>query len=348
MSEESTAQIEQAAGDWLARRDARAASPEEQQEFEAWLNRSVLHRVAYLRLKNVWNDAQRLRALGAGIRSDLPPPPQSWNLSPFFKRHDRADNRIPRWWARQPPRTRRALFASCALALVTVAALSQWPLGKSYETPVGGIASVPMADGSQVTLNTNSEIDVAMSETERLVDLKQGEAFFEVAKDPQRPFVVRVGDRRVVAVGTKFSVRRDMHSRHGDIQVIVTEGVVRLESVNKHDVENAAVHRLAAGGVARVNRDGLIIQRKPVSETEEQLSWRSGVLVFRDVTLMEAAEEFNRYTERKIRIADPRVGELLIAGSFRTTNVDALLRLLEQGYPIRVHSDGEEITLSAR
>lgn len=350
MDKESTAQIEQAAGNWLARRDAGTPSPEEQRRFEAWMNRSTLHRVAYLRLEKTWEDARRLKALGAGTQSDLPPPPESWNLSPFFKRHDQVGGRVRAWGtgAHRIQVARRALLASCVLAIASAAAWLAWPLGHSYETPVGGIASVPITDGSQVTLNTNSEIRVTMSETERLVDLKQGEAFFEVAKDPERPFVVRVGDRRVVAVGTKFSVRRDMRSSEGDIQVIVTEGVVRVEFADDQGVENAAVHRLTAGAVAHANRDGLIVQRRKVSEAEEQLSWRSGVLIFRDVTLAEAAAEFNRYSERKIRIDDPRVGELLIAGNFRATNVDALLRLLERGYPIRVRDEGQEIALSAR
>lgn len=348
MDKESTARIEQAAGDWLARRDSGTLSPEEQREFDAWLNRSTLHRVAYLRLESTWEDARRLKALGAGIQSDLPPPPQSWNLSPFFKRQDQADARIQSQAMHRIQITRRALAMSFVLATASAAAWLAWPPRQSYETPVGGIASLPMADGSQVTLNTDSEIRVAMSETERLVDLKQGEAFFEVAKDPHRPFVVRVGDRRVVAIGTKFSVRRDGQSNDSNIQVIVTEGVVRVESANEHAIENAAVHRLTAGGVARVNRDGLIVQRKQVPEAEEQLSWLSGVLIFRDVTLGEAAAEFNRYSERKIRIDDPRVADMRIAGSFRTTNIDGLLRLLERGYPIRVHNDGQEITLSAR
>src|SRR3981189_822736 len=81
--------------------------------------------------------------------------------------------------------------------------------GTSYRTAIGGIAAISMKDGSTVTLNTNSDIRVALSETERRVDLEKGEAFFEVAKDPNRPFVVRVGDQRVIAVGTKFSVRRE-------------------------------------------------------------------------------------------------------------------------------------------
>ena len=207
---------------------------------------------------------------------------------------------------------------------------------------------MPMTDGSKVTLNTDSEIRVAMSDTERRIDLEHGEAFFEVVKDPGRPFVVRVGDKRIVAIGTKFSVRRDVGPRADDIQVVVTEGAVRVESTSGRGVENAAARRLAAGSVVRANRDGLLVQRKKVPEAEEQLSWRSGVLVFRDVTLAQAAAEFNRYNPRQIQIEDAATGALQIAGNFRTTNVDAFVRLLEQGYPVRTRLDGDAIVLGAR
>ncbi|MEJ1961315.1 MAG: FecR domain-containing protein [Gammaproteobacteria bacterium] len=76
-----------------------------------------------------------------------------------------------------------------------------------------------MRDGSAITLNTDSQLRVALTEAERRVDLKQGEAFFEVAKDSTRPFVVEAGRKRVVAVGTKFSVRRD-----GDFVEVVDRG----------------------------------------------------------------------------------------------------------------------------
>jgi len=102
------------------------------------------------------------------------------------------------------------------------------PGGTRYSTPVGEIASVPMRDGSKVTLNTDSQIRVTLTDSERRVDLKYGEAFFEVSKDPKRPFVVNAGGKRVIAVGTQFSVRRDAN----DIQVVVTEG--RFASKTRH------------------------------------------------------------------------------------------------------------------
>jgi transmembrane sensor len=325
MSTDSAKQIEQIAGDWLARRDSGVWAPADQSAFEAWQQESMLHRVAYLRLESAWEDALRLKALGAGIRSDRPPSPGQWNLSPFFVKPAESSSQKRRWVG--------TLVAGLAIALVAGALWDFQSGGRSYETAVGGMASVPMPDGSKITLNTNSEIKMALTDSERRVVLTHGEAFFEVAQDSGRPFVVDAGIKRVVALGTKFSVRRESNEVH----VVVTEGRVRVGR-----------EILAAGAIARADRANVLVQHKELPEAEEQLSWRSGVLVFRNMTLTDAAAQFNRYNERKILIDDARIGALQIAGNFRTTNVDAFVRLLEQGYPVRTAIRENDIVLSGR
>ncbi|MBL8271989.1 FecR family protein [Steroidobacter sp.] len=342
MSKEGTERIEQRAGEWLARRDSNDWSTEQEAELERWLEESLEHRVAWLRLLETWESSLRLRALGAGPNSELPPPGQ-WNLSPFFsKRASRATERSP--GGSRPGF--RALAASVLLACVLSAAWFLWPRN-IYETPVGGLASVPIADGSRVLLNTDSQIEVAITATERRIELKHGEAFFDVAKDPNRPFIVAAGGRRIIAVGTAFAVRRDGE----DVQVVVTEGVVRVESAKrlrsaeKHD---AAASVLTPGSIARFNEDAVLAQTNQLLDAEERIAWRSGTVVFRDVTLAEAVAEFNRYNTRKIVIKDPAATEYTVGGSFSTVKVEAFLRLLERAYPIRVHFEEDVIVLTAR
>ena len=84
MSTDSTERIEQTASDWLAHRDSDSWSGSDQQSLDAWLAESMAHRVAFWRLESAWESTRRLKALGAGIQSDRPPPPGQWNLSPFF------------------------------------------------------------------------------------------------------------------------------------------------------------------------------------------------------------------------------------------------------------------------
>lgn len=389
MSTERTNEIEATASAWLIRRDSGTWTEADQARFQQWLNASTLHRVAFLRLELVWEDAARLQVLGAGIRTDQAPARGRWNLTPFFD--SRAPNcplppragteslehapvhlspdddaptgpgepvrsdgttatlRSPHWRA-------LAVAAVFLLALGIGAYVALPPEGERYTTPIGGLESVPMIDGSRVTLNTDSQIQVALTGSERRVDLKRGEAFFEVSKDPRRPFVVRVGSKRVIAVGTKFSVRRDTN----DIEVIVTEGKVRVEDMAAPlhaksqpmggDISpggSAIDLLLTPGSIARASDGGLLVQRKSLPEAEEQLSWRTGVLVFRDQRLGEAIAEFNRYNVRKIILEDPSIAELKIEGNFRATNVEAFVRLLESAFPIRASEQQDQIILTA-
>lgn len=339
MGTERHKQIDEIAGDWLARRDAGDWTEEDQRRFDLWLNESPLHRVAYLRIEHVWERSERLRALGAGIPRGVIPPPNAWNLSPFFEQQESAGRREKQHF------TRRLALAMAAVILLSVMLGTAYyfrPTGVSYRTPVGGLASVPMPDGSKVTLNTDSEIRIAVTETERRIDLEHGEAFFEVAKDPARPFVVRAGNKRVIAVGTKFSVRREAN----DVQVVVTEGKVRVETEDQDPSGTAAP--LIAGTIAQASDTGVLLQKKPLAEAEESLSWRQGVLVFRQMTLAEACVEFNRYNTRKIVIEDPTIATMRVAGSFRANNVEAFVRLLERGYPLQAEERGDQLVLKAR
>jgi transmembrane sensor len=364
MSTERTNQIDAAAAEWLIRRDSGSWSAADQVCLEEWLDAATLNRVAFLRLELAWEDAARLKALGAGVAGDRPLPPGHWNLTPFFDPHalgeltesasaDPAFEKAPltvttpESGGAGPRRLRFAAVATLLLAIAVGAYLELAPNEDLYATPVGGLASVPMADGSNVTLNTDSQIRIALTDTERRVELGHGEAFFEVSKDAARPFVVRAGNKRVIAVGTKFSVRREGN----DIEVVVTEGKVRVEgraAANGSRADGSADVFLTPGSIARADDAGVLVQRKTLPEAEEQLSWRTGVLMFRDQSLGEAAAEFNRYNVRKIVIRDASIGALKIEGNFRATNVEAFVRLLESGFPVRAETQADQIVLAAK
>jgi transmembrane sensor len=105
---------------------------------------------------------------------------------------------------------------------------------------------------------------------------------------------------------------------------------------------------LPAGSVAHAVDAGVLVQEESPARVEESLSWRSGILVFHDITLADAVAEFNRYNTRQIVIEDPAVARLRIAGNFRATNVEAFVRLVEHGYPLRVEQQGDEVILKSR
>ena len=330
--------VELCAAEWLARREFSAWSDDDEAALQAWLAVTA-HRVAFLRLQAAWSESDRLQALAAGWRQCGPPPRGYWTTP--------AGERIE--LTPRAPQRRSRLPRIAAAAVLVIACTLATGLGwrgynrvdsAQYRTTLGATDTLPLADGSQAILASDSRIDVRLSRKQRHVALAQGEAFFSVAKDRDRPFVVAAGDHDVVAVGTRFSVRRDGSA----LRVVVTEGTVRLES--RGATRPAAL--LPAGSIALVRHDDVLVRSVPLEDAEHLLDWRQGLLAFRDTTLAEAAAEFNRYNARKLVIGDAEAGALRIGGSFRADNATAFVRLLEQGFPVRADASGDRIVLRSR
>jgi transmembrane sensor len=332
---ESVNEVEEQAAAWLIKRDSGRWTEADQQALDRWLDAATAHTVAFIRLESAWQRTGQLKALGAGTPRGVVPSPDDWQLSAVFKPPGDVSKTTSR--GRAFHRTAWAMAASVVLAVM----IGVWYVRTSepsYRTPVGGVASVPMTDGSTITLNTDSEIHVALDEHERHVRLDQGEAFFQVAKDPGRPFIVAVDGTRVIAVGTAFSV----HRNGDEMSVAVTEGEVKIES------DAGRTLRVPAGNVARTGPDTSMVVPQAASDLEAALSWRTGFLVFREMPLALAVGEFNRYNRRKIVIADDSIGSIRLSGKFRSTQHDAFIRLLEAGFPVRVQQAGDRVILTRR
>ncbi|MEQ1514265.1 MAG: FecR domain-containing protein [Lysobacteraceae bacterium] len=362
MDETSSSRIELAASEWLARRESGDWSDTDRAGLDVWLEDSTAHRVAFLRLESAWTESARLKALGAGRAEAGPPPRGLWAQPPQGSAPPPETDDIVTetsrvealgeltFTARAPVAPRRhalgAGLAAAAVALCGVLALWGWRTHTaidtaSYTSGVGTLHTVALIDGSHATLSSGSRIEVAMSRDERRIDLRSGEAFFEAAKDRARPFIVNADARRVVAVGTKFSVRRD----GVDLRVIVTEGLVRLESAPVPGQPSAPVTLLPAGSTAVATRSGVLVRTGTVADAERALEWRGGYLHFDDTPLAEAAIEFNRYGGSKLVMGDSDTAALRIGGNVRWSNVDGFVRLLEQGFGVRAEQRGEIIVL---
>jgi len=336
-------EVERSAADWLARCDQGRADPA---ALEAWLGADTAHRVAFLRLRAAWDEAGRLQALGAGWQGEGPPPRGHWNAPPETRRERMlqalaAPASRPRKHGRGLQLAAAAAVAACALA--GGLAWRSWTHvdASAYRTALGKTLVQPLADGSQATLASDSAIDVALSHRQRRIELLRGEAIFAVAKDPDRPFVVAAGRHDVIAVGTRFSVRRDADA----LRVVVTEGVVRLASAPGSNRPSAL---LPAGSVALVGDDGVLVRSMSPADADQLLEWRDGLLAFHDTPLAEAVAEFNRYNARKLVVGDARAGALRIGGSFRWDNQAGFVRLLEAGFPVRAETGGDRIVLHSR
>lgn len=206
------------------------------------------------------------------------------------------------------------------------------------DTQLGEVRRVPLADGSLVAINTKTALDVTLGARSRLVTLRRGEAWFQVAKDPQRPFVVSAGKVRVRAVGTAFSVRRG----EGTVDVTVSEGVVETWI----EGQPGSRRRLAAGaGVLLAGPISPVIVKSP-AEIERGLAWRNGEIALDGESLGEAAAQFNRYNSRQILIEDPRLAQERFVGLFRTNEPESFAAAVATSIGAKVSEDERYIRLS--
>jgi len=347
-------EIERIASMWLARRDAGGWSERQQIALDAWLGEAVAHRVAFLRLEAAWEEAARLKTFAAGDTGGHIPARGEWARSPYFASSTGSDDvvagrgRIRHTTA--SPHRHWSLFAGIAASLLVVIVIAGGLAWRDYthverdawRTLLGAQQVVQLPDGSTATLGSDTGLRMSFSRSERDLDLAQGEAFFDVAHDAARPFVVQAEGYRVTAVGTRFDVRRAPDEK---LRVVVTRGLVRLQSMR--DPEEAAT-MLPAGSIATIAGGNVLVQHLAVDEARERLSWRGGYAVFHGTPLAEAIEEFNRYNPHKIVIADPSLDALRVGGHFRLDNSAAFVRLVQAVFPVQAQQRGDRIMLLRR
>ncbi|ATQ41507.1 FecR family protein [Caulobacter mirabilis] len=238
--------------------------------------------------------------------------------------------------------SRRGLLAGGGLLAAGLAGLTVWRgMGDRYDTGLGEVRRVSLADGSTTTINTQSAVGVSLEPEVRRVRLARGEAWFRVAKDATRPFVVEAGNARVRAVGTAFSVRR----RDDGVEVLVTEGVVEVWRAGAE----VSRSRVAAGEKAYVYEEqpAQAVRAAP-NEIEDALAWRQGQIVLTGTTLAEAASEFNRYNHRKLVIDEPDLAGETLVGRFRADEPDSFARAAASTLGAAVREDGGTIHLSRK
>lgn len=334
---ETRQQAEAMASRLIAQRETGPWTAEDAAMLQAWLAESPGHRAAYYRFHAAWKEAGRLTIL-------VPPTVNATVAPPALRVVSTS---------RGPARSmlfRYALAASAVLAIGVSSFYLFKPDANEFRTAVGGLTTVPVADGSRITLNTDSRIRVDLTDAERRVQLEQGEAYFEVAKDPSRPFVVAAGNHSVTAVGTAFSVRRE----GDDVRVNVTEGTVKVSASRGNSRASKTLRAgeegvlLTAGSIAESKDDAVLVQKTGIAEIEQGLTWRSGTLTFRQTPLADAIAEFNRYNGRKIIIEDAAIARIEVGGVFRATSIDPFIYLLQSRFRVTVTEDGDRIVLHAR
>lgn len=314
----NAARIEEQAAEWLMRRGEPDWSSSDQDALDAWLDHSMAHKAAFWRIEHGWAAADRLAAIGAD------------------------DNSRSGW------RWRNAAWLALAASLLLAIGLVTIPWSSSadssaqpqrYASRTGERRAIQLADGSRVELNTRTRLRAAVTRAGREIWLDDGEAYFAVAHDADRPFVVHAGPRTITVLGTKFSVR--LSGRR--VQVAVSEGRVRIDQADSAGRSTT----ITRGDMAVAEGPSLLVAQNSIQRVEDNLSWRRGMLVFAQSSLGDAAAEFNRYNQRQIRITDPEAARIRIGGSFQADNVDAFGRLLRDAYGLDVAFSPTEIRISS-
>ena len=338
--------IEDEAGLWLAKIDGRELTQDETRELLVWVRRSDFRREYLVSLAQQWDGMGALNKLAT--------------LFPISEDESSATSHGPRSFSQWLPEWLPQWSPALAMSLVLLALVLAWPpffqpTQATYVTDVGETGRYLLSDGSTVTLNTNSELEIDYKDAQRKVILRRGEASFEVAKDPDRPFMVYAGSGVVQAVGTAFNVRF-FESR--SVDVIVTEG--RISVIRQHEASPdlpALEFRqqqpalLDAGQFIQYSEAGELELPVPLEDEEvaRRLAWQSGSLIFKGETLEQVIAEISRYTTKQLIIADASLNNLEVGGRYRTDDIDSLLNSLADVMNIDIrYLPSDKVSLSEK
>lgn len=321
--------IDMAAAAWLARIDRAPLTPDEEAELDAWLAGDSRREGAFAKATVVALYTDRARTLGhAYADGDTGAPAQPWRAS-------HAHGRSRRWML-----ATGGAVAAAAVGGVVVAGYEIWKPADEFQTQRGEIRRLQLADGTVVTLNTATKVTVKYTTDHRHIQLVEGEALFDVAKNPLRPFYVDAGDIRVRAVGTSFTVRKLLGA---STQVLVSEGIVE---VTQNDRGEAEPVRLIANQqvVARPNAPIKTAALAPAAVARE-LMWRQGMLSFSGTSLGEAAEQFSRYSDPQITVDDPAIAKETITGLFSANNPEGFAQAVAVSLNLSARTESGKIHL---
>lgn len=327
---------------WYARLMAPDCSLDEREQFEAWLGQSPENALAFEDTKALWTSLDGLaedEVLGPHVDAALEREADAF----MGQRTTVTQGMRPRAPARQR-RNWLPIGAGIAAALILGLFLRttlQPDIPLVPYTAYERIETVQLTDGSSVQLDLATAIDVRLSEKRRDISLRQGRAMFEVAKDANRPFVVDAGVGTITALGTKFQVQRE--AEH--VSVTLLEGVVGIVSTSNGG--DSRMLRLAPGQKANYTptTQSWTVE---AADVEAVTSWSEGFHIFGATPLRQAITEINRYSDVKLTLADPSVGDLVVSGSFKLGDGKAVSEALPYALPVKTSEQAGNIVISRR
>jgi transmembrane sensor len=310
--------LEEQAALWAAKLDGSTLSTSDRAELDAWLAEAPEHRAMLSQYCQFSADLeQRLPALVISGAVKLPP---------------EATERPRRNW--------RLAWIGFGLAAAAAIAIAVWPSHslqqtESVATSVAQRKTLELSDGTRVELNARTSLLVELGSKERHVRMADGEAFFTVAKDPSRPFIIDTPAGSVRVTGTVFNVHADSAA---ELEVTVVEGSVRVQPGITAGGPSSEPAQLRAHDELTAVAGHTVVHQLSNGDLENTLAWREGYIVFEGTPLRDALARLSRYHGRTIT-ADPAVAEQPIGGRFRLDDLDVFLQSIQDFLPVRVSTD---------
>lgn len=317
------------AAHWCMRMHAADCTEEERAQFKLWFEQDPSHATEYVAMLEIWDLSEHLPttipapATRPALRQAPPPPAMPVG-------------------AQRRRRSFGARARAIALAVVATpfALYGGWMLGwvpNSFEhfQTEQNISRITLSDGSEVELNSNSEITFLNFRDERHILLNSGEVYFHVTHDPEHPFVVSAGKGSITVTGTRFNV----WNYKNDVVVTVTEGSVRVQS------DRQGNDSTLTPGMQASFKPGDLKPKIISVDTQNALAWREGKLILSDIPLGEAVPLLNRYLDKPLLLADQGTADIRIGGVYSTRDIASLVKALPKVLPIELEPQGDGTTL---
>ena len=335
-----TREVAAEAAVWVARLHGPVRSRSMERECLAWQARSAMHREAFERCTETWQDVPRV-SLASAYAAASPRP------------EDAAEARV----GRRPAPIRWAAVLTVALVVIGGAALFQkWRVMGVYDTGVGEQQLVVLDDGTRMSLNTATRVRVNMESAQRTVSVDKGEAMFEVAKDVHRPFVVQVADAEVVAADTVLAVRYTAGGPRADDGLAVTliSGQATVRAASNARPPGLAPERalqMQPGERVRLARpagnSAPVASQVDRPNIERIVAWRHHEAFFDDASLADAVAEMNRYNRTPIVLVDgPALADLRVSGQYRTGDNAGFARAVAALYGLSLSEGNGRLELA--
>jgi transmembrane sensor len=324
------------AANWFSRMRSPVKSTRLEEEFRAWLEEDPIHALAYEQCETIWTMTSELRN-DEDIKQEIAKTREIANLNTG----NQGNQGIQGSSVLSGLMTGFGKAAAVLLLMVGVLYMTKTVEPDKYYTDIGEQRLLVLPDDSTAILNTDTSLITQYNEQTRRIVLEKGEAYFDVKTDKDRPFEVHAIGGIVRAVGTAFNVAIQKEG----VSVTVIEGTVVIETDRKKDYAQQVLVEIEPGQAVKFHSDGFVSEIAAV-DLKRISAWRDRKIYFNSDRLVDAIEEFNRYTRKKIILKSDALRDKLITGVFNIGDTESFVFALEQAFNISVVRIEESILLN--